>query len=59
MAKPNYNILGKIYRKEISITNRHKETIDKLVSLGYIISNGGEWTLTSEGKDALREFENG
>lgn len=58
MAKPNFIILGKIARKEISITNRHKETIDKLVSLGYIISNDGEWTLTSEGEEALREYEN-
>ena len=43
MAKPNFTILGKIHRNEISISNKHKDTLDKLISLGYINNIDGEW----------------
>lgn len=59
MAKPNFTILGKIHRNEISISNKHKDTLDKLISLGYINNIDGEWKLTKIGKSALKKFEKG
>ncbi len=56
-TKPNMVILGKIHRNEISITNRHKETLDRLKGTGYITSDNGVWTLTDEGIDALSKYE--